>query len=67
MVSVSAYGQLNTILAYEMVQRDTIRYLNIPERSENSIGGAEFVRKVTGLSRADREKAIVLKGGGFAY
>ena len=38
---------------------DTIRYLNIPARSENAIDGSEFVDQVTGLSIADREKAVV--------
>jgi len=38
---------------------DTLAYLNIPERPEDAIGGAEFTVQVTGLSIEDREKAVV--------
>lgn len=46
-----------------LTTNDTIRYLNIPERLENAIGGAEFVNQVVGLSISDREKAIAREIG----
>ncbi len=46
-------GQLN------LITKDTIRHLKIPERLENAIGGSEFVKQVAGWNRTDREAAIV--------
>jgi hypothetical protein len=39
--------------------RDTLCYLNIPERPVNAIDGSDFVVRVTGMSVVDREKAVV--------
>jgi len=43
----------------KLTTNDTIRYLNIPERTANAIKGSEFVNQVTGLSIIDRERAVV--------
>ena len=56
------FGQLVSINAVSRSNpkpQDTIRYLNIPERSENAMKGSEFVDLVADLSRTDREKAVV--------
>lgn len=42
-----------------LTAKDTIEYLNIPERLENAVGGSEFAHQIAGLSIKDREKAIV--------
>jgi len=44
---------------FRLTAKDTIGYLNIPERLENAVGGSEFAHQITGLSIKDREKAIV--------
>ncbi|WP_237238965.1 hypothetical protein [Wocania arenilitoris] len=43
----------------KLTANDTIRYLNIPERSKNAIGGSEFANQVSGLSITEREKAAI--------
>jgi len=43
---------------FNLTINDTIRYLNIPERSENAIEGSEFVNLVTDLNKTEREISI---------
>ena len=43
----------------DVVSDDGLNFLNIPERLPYAIDGSEFVNQVTGLSIADREKAVV--------
>lgn len=38
---------------------DTIKYLDLPVRSEGAVSGSQFAKKVTGLSLINREKAVV--------
>lgn len=38
---------------------DTIKYLDLPVRSESAVSGSQFAKKVTGLSLINREKAVV--------
>lgn len=39
--------------------KDTTRHLNLPARPKNAMGGAAFAQQITGLSLAEREKAVV--------
>lgn len=60
---IMIFDQLeSTVVASDMrlkfAANDTIVYLNIPERSEDAIGGLDFTIQVTGLSIEDREKVI---------
>lgn len=59
-LTIMILGQLESpVVAGEGLSTcDTVAYLNIPERSEDAIGGSEFAARVTGLSIDDREKAI---------
>ncbi len=57
------FGQTELTIAtsdnrLKLTTSDTIGYLNIPERPKNAIGCLEFVDEVTGLSIAEREKAV---------
>ncbi len=38
---------------------DSLKYLNIPDRTATAVGGTAFANQVTGLSIEDREKAVV--------
>ena len=43
----------------KLTPNDTIRYLNIPDRSENAINGTQFANWVADLNRIDRERAVI--------
>lgn len=62
LITAISCQSVSTVVGSEepnLTANDTIRYLNIPERLENAIGGAEFVNQVIGWSISDREKAVV--------
>jgi len=43
----------------KLTPNDTIRYLNIPDKSENAIEGSQFANHVANLNQIDRERAII--------
>ncbi len=44
--------------SWNITAGDTLRFLDIPERPAEAVGGSVLVKQHTGLSRADREKAV---------
>lgn len=52
----SNHANANTL---NLVVNDTIKYLNIPKRSEDATSGSELAKQVNGLNIFDREKTFV--------
>ena len=57
-VSVSSCQQAKELTPAPV---NTLSYLNIPQRPANDLTGLEFAKEITGLSLADREKAVALE------
>jgi hypothetical protein len=59
LIFVSSHGIFAQPDSPNVISNEGFKYLTIPERSENALGGSEFASQLTGLSITDREDAVV--------
>ena len=45
--------------SFSLLKNDSLPHLDIPERRADAMGATEFISRVAGLSREDREKVVI--------